>query len=278
MDGWMGGWVDGCRHPVLFYVLTRDVVVFVLQPQAYVPGLTETLVNCPEDVDNLIAKAHLNRSVATTSMNAHSSRSHMVLSLHCTSKNLQTNDVTVSNMHLIDLAGSERLSRSQATGDTLVETQHINKSLSALGDVVHALQSKSKHIPFRNSQLTYLLKDSLGGNAKVLMMCQVSPTQASARETVCTLNFAKRAAAVKLGSGKGTVVSGSDERAKRELAGAAAKVKALEEQVKEAERAQRSMGSKATKEVAALKAEVEKHAAEASKARCVALHTGIGWW
>ena len=133
-------------------------------------------IRAAADVERVVATAHGNRAVAKTEMNAHSSRSHMVMRISRAATNAVSGDTTTAVMHLVDLAGSERLSRSQATGSALKETQHINKSLSALGDVVHALQSKAKHVPYRNSKLTYLLQDALGGNAKTLMMCQVRLT------------------------------------------------------------------------------------------------------
>jgi kinesin family protein C2/C3 len=106
---------------------------------------------------------------------------------------------TIGKLHLVDLAGSERLSKTGATGDRLKEAQNINKSLSALGDVIAALQQRSKHIPYRNSKLTHLLQDSLGGNSKVLMFVNCSPASTNAGETLCSLNFAARASKVELG-------------------------------------------------------------------------------
>ena len=122
----------------------------------------------------------------------------------------EVEDTTVTNsqLYLIDLAGSERLSRSKADGATRLETQHINKSLSALGDVIHALQLKQKHVPFRNSKLTYLLKDTLSKQGKVLMLVQVAPAADDAGESNCSLEFAQRAASVELGRARRHVESG----------------------------------------------------------------------
>jgi len=111
-------------------------------------------------------------------------------------------------LHLIDLAGSERLSKTGAEGARLKEAQAINKSLSALGNVIEALQKKSNHVPYRNSKLTYLLQDSLGGHAKTLMFINVSPTLSDAEETNCSLTFASRVRKVELGAAAKNVVGG----------------------------------------------------------------------
>ncbi|GAB5031526.1 kinesin motor family protein [Nannochloropsis oceanica] len=137
---------------------------------------------------------------------------HSIVSVRVRGESLQGDRslATVSKLHLIDLAGSERLSKTDATGDRLKEAQNINKSLSALGDVINALGSKNKaHVPFRNSKLTFLLQDSLGGNSKVLMFVNISPASYNVSETVCSLQFAGRCRAVALGvAKKGVVGSG----------------------------------------------------------------------
>jgi kinesin family protein C2/C3 len=116
-------------------------------------------------------------------------------------------------LNLIDLAGSERVGKTDATGDRLKEAQNINKSLSALGDVIAALgNKKAMHVPYRNSKLTFLLQDSLGGNSKVLMFVNVSPAVYNAGETVCSLTFAARCRAVELGQAKKQVAAGGSEK------------------------------------------------------------------
>lgn len=124
----------------------------------YVPGLTTLPVQSMRNVLDLLAVADRNRSVATTNMNEHSSRSHMMLQVTIASQNLQTGTSTRGKLNLVDLAGSERLNKSGAEGKALKEAQNINKSLSALGDVIAARAQKQSHVPFRNSTLTYLLQ------------------------------------------------------------------------------------------------------------------------
>merc|ERR1712150_290181 len=106
---------------------------------------------------------------------------------------------TNSKLNLIDLAGSERVNKSGAKGAQLKEAQAINKSLSNLCNVIEALKKKQSHVPYRDSKLTYYLQTALGGNSKVMMFVNVSPTTVSAEETLCSLNFGKRARATELG-------------------------------------------------------------------------------
>eukprot|EP00899_Mesostigma_viride_P019278 jgi/Mesvir1/27351/Mv07164-RA.1 len=140
-----------------------------------------------------------NRAVGATNLNEHSSRSHCVLAVRVEGNAHVTGESFEAVLNLVDLAGSERVSRSEATGDRLKEAQHINKSLSALGDVMAALQERRSHVPYRNSKLTTLLQDSLGGNSKVMMFAHVNPDDSMTWESVSTLNFASRVRTIELG-------------------------------------------------------------------------------
>merc|ERR1719313_476124 len=131
-------------------------------------------------------------------MNEHSSRSHSVFTLHITVSDVGDVDgatSTVAKLHLVDLAGSERQKSTGAAGDRLKEGAQINLSLSALGNVINALTEqtgKGKHIPYRDSKLTRLLQDSLGGNSYTALVCNVSPAISNANETASSLRFAER--------------------------------------------------------------------------------------
>ncbi|XP_069386123.1 kinesin-like protein KIFC3 isoform X4 [Paralichthys olivaceus] len=168
--------------------------------QLYVPRLTEFLVQSPEDINKVFELGHMNRATACTNLNEHSSRSHALLIITVCGFNTATGNRTQGKLNLVDLAGSERIGKSGAEGSRLREAQCINKSLSALGDVINALRSKHAHVPFRNSRLTYLLQDSLSGDSKTLMMVQVSPLPSNMSESVCSLKFAQRVRSIELSS------------------------------------------------------------------------------
>ncbi|XP_055755096.1 kinesin-like protein KIFC3 isoform X3 [Salvelinus fontinalis] len=168
--------------------------------QLYVPGLTEFTVQSPEDINRVFELGHMNRATACTNLNEHSSRSHALLVITVAGVNSSTGHRTQGKLNLVDLAGSERIAKSGAEGSRLREAQCINKSLSALGDVINALRSRHSHVPFRNSRLTYLLSDSLSGDSKTLMMVQVSPLVCNMSESVCSLKFAQRVRTIELGN------------------------------------------------------------------------------
>ncbi|KAL9975125.1 hypothetical protein ACROYT_G012243 [Oculina patagonica] len=151
----------------------------------YVPGLTEIQVNNVEELNELFAMGKTNRATAITDMNEHSSRSHALLCVNVTGQNKTTGHRTIGKLNLVDLAGSERVSKSGSEGARMKEAQNINKSLSSLGDVIHSLKNKTSHVPYRNSKLTYLLQESLGGDSKTLMVVQVAPVEKNVAETVC---------------------------------------------------------------------------------------------
>uniref|UniRef100_A0A3B1JPY4 Kinesin-like protein n=1 Tax=Astyanax mexicanus TaxID=7994 RepID=A0A3B1JPY4_ASTMX len=167
--------------------------------QLYVPGLTEFSVESVEDINRVFELGHMNRATACTNLNEHSSRSHALLIITVAGFNSSTGHRTSGKLNLVDLAGSERIAKSGAEGSRLREAQCINKSLSALGDVINALRSRHSHVPFRNSRLTYLLQDSLSGDSKTLMVVQVSPLESNISESVCSLKFAQRVRTVELG-------------------------------------------------------------------------------
>ncbi|XP_028767484.1 LOW QUALITY PROTEIN: kinesin-like protein KIN-14J [Neltuma alba] len=167
-----------------------------------VPEASMHSVNSMKDVLELMNIGQMNRATSVTALNERSSRSHSVLTVMPWHTDLGSNTILRSCLHLVDLAGSERVDRSEATGDRLKEAQHINKSLSALGDVIFALAQKSQHVPYRNSKLTQLLQSSLGGQAKTLMFVQLNPDIASYSETISTLKFAKRVSGVELGAAR----------------------------------------------------------------------------
>ncbi|XP_065672562.1 kinesin-related protein 2 isoform X3 [Hydra vulgaris] len=145
-----------------------------------------------EELMDIFEKGSSARHVASTKMNSESSRSHLILSIIIESTNLTSGNVTNGKLSLVDLAGSERAAKTGATPEQLKEAQSINKSLSALGDVISALSSDQAFIPYRNNKLTLLMQDSLGGNAKTLMFVNISPADYNSDETITSLTYASR--------------------------------------------------------------------------------------
>ncbi|KAI8870045.1 kinesin-domain-containing protein [Ramicandelaber brevisporus] len=170
-----------------------------------VTNCTTAIIESPQTLQVLFARASKNRAVAATNCNDRSSRSHSVFTLRLHGKNSISEEVSEGVLNLVDLAGSERLSQSGSTGDRLKETKAINSSLSCLGDVISALANKDAHIPYRNSKLTYLLQNSLGGNSKTLMFVNVSPLKHSLNESLCSLRFAAKVNACNIGTARRVV-------------------------------------------------------------------------
>ncbi|XP_073716988.1 uncharacterized protein [Misgurnus anguillicaudatus] len=133
-----------------------------------------------------------NRHIAATKMNVESSRSHLIIGIMIKSSNLTNGSVSYGKLSLVDLAGSERAAKTGAKDDQLKEANSINKSLSALGDVISALSMEQPHVPYRNNKLTQLMQDSLGGNAKTLMILNISPSDCNLEETLTSLIYATR--------------------------------------------------------------------------------------
>ncbi|XP_068665503.1 kinesin-like protein KIN-12B [Aristolochia californica] len=172
----------------------------------YVEALTEEYVCDMKDLMKVLIKGLANRRTGATSINAESSRSHSVFTCVVESRCKNTtggqNSLRTSRINLVDLAGSERQKLTGAAGERLKEAGNINRSLSQLGNLINILaevsqSGKQRHIPYRDSRLTFLLQESLGGNAKLAMICAISPAQSCKSETFSTLRFAQRAKAIK---------------------------------------------------------------------------------
>ena len=162
----------------------------------YVKDLSNVVVKSPEDMFAVIEKGSKNRSTGATAMNEHSSRSHSIFQIII---EMEDNGKFKSGkLSLVDLAGSERQEKTKATGDRLKEATKINLSLTTLGNVIkHLVDGVSTHVPYRDSKLTRLLQDSLGGNAKTLMVATLSPASYNFEESMSTLRYASRAKMIK---------------------------------------------------------------------------------
>ncbi|KAL9330001.1 hypothetical protein ACSQ67_005004 [Phaseolus vulgaris] len=159
-------------------------------------GVTEADVKTKDEMTSYLSSGSLSRATGSTNMNSQSSRSHAIFTISMEQRN--GDDILCAKLHLVDLAGSERVKRTGADGSRLKEGIHINKGLLALGNVISALGDEKKrkeggHVPYRDSKLTRLLQDSLGGNSKTVMIACVSPADTNAEETLNTLKYANRA-------------------------------------------------------------------------------------
>uniref|UniRef100_A0A672L4E8 Kinesin-like protein n=1 Tax=Sinocyclocheilus grahami TaxID=75366 RepID=A0A672L4E8_SINGR len=164
----------------------------------YVKGCTERFVSSPEEVMDVIDEGKANRHVAVTNMNEHSSRSHSIFLINIKQEHVETEQKLCGKLYLVDLAGSEKVSKTGAEGAVLDEAKNINKSLSALGNVISALAEGTKtHVPYRDSKMTRILQDSLGGNCRTTMFICCSPSAFNDAETKSTLMFGQRAKTIK---------------------------------------------------------------------------------
>ena len=164
----------------------------------WIEDVTEQYVGDVEGVLDVMAQGTANRAIATTNVNEASSRSHSVFILTLGQRNRKNGQKKGAKLFLVDLAGSEKVRKTGASGQTMTEAQHINRSLSALGNVINKLCTGSKqHIPYRDSKLTRLLSDALGGNSKTCLVVTCTPSGYNVEETVSTLRFGTRAKAIK---------------------------------------------------------------------------------
>ncbi|KAH9825974.1 Kinesin heavy chain [Teratosphaeria destructans] len=164
----------------------------------YVKGLHEFYVGSVAEVYQVLERGGQARMVAATNMNQESSRSHSIFLIEVMQKNTETGAARSGRLFLVDLAGSEKVGKTGASGQTLEEAKKINKSLSALGMVINALSDgKSSHIPYRDSKLTRILQESLGGNSRTTLIINCSPSSYNDAETVSTLRFGERAKTIK---------------------------------------------------------------------------------
>ncbi|CAF3518940.1 unnamed protein product [Rotaria sp. Silwood1] len=164
----------------------------------YVKGVTERFVSSPDEVFEIMEEGKTNRHISVTNMNEHSSRSHSVFLIHVKQENVESEKKLTGKLYLVDLAGSEKVSKTGAEGQVLDEAKNINKSLSALGNVISALADGTKsHVPYRDSKLTRILQESLGGNARTTIIICCSPASYNESETKSTLEFGKRAKCIK---------------------------------------------------------------------------------
>uniref|UniRef100_A0AAX7SKP1 Kinesin-like protein n=1 Tax=Astatotilapia calliptera TaxID=8154 RepID=A0AAX7SKP1_ASTCA len=163
----------------------------------YVKGCTERFVCSPEEVMDTIDEGKANRHVAVTNMNEHSSRSHSIFLINVKQENTQTEQKLSGKLYLVDLAGSEKVSKTGAEGAVLDEAKNINKSLSSLGNVISALAEGTAYIPYRDSKMTRILQDSLGGNCRTTIVICCSPSSFNEAETKTTLMFGQRAKTIK---------------------------------------------------------------------------------
>ncbi|XP_011297517.1 kinesin-like protein KIF3B [Fopius arisanus] len=164
----------------------------------FVKDLSSVICKSAQEIQQLMNKGNMNRTIGATNMNEHSSRSHAIFLITIEMGSMEDSGIRVGRLNLVDLAGSERQSKTGSCGDRLKEASKINLSLSALGNVISALvDGKTSHVPYRDSKLTRLLQDSLGGNSKTIMVANIGPASYNYDETLTTLRYANRAKNIK---------------------------------------------------------------------------------
>ena len=163
----------------------------------YVDGLSNEFIQDLPNFYEVLEEAQSNKFVAGTKLNSYSSRSHTILILEIIGKSKTDNIMKKGILNLVDLAGSEKISKTGAVGEVLEEAKKINLSLSCLGNVIHALTESADFIPYRDSKLTRLLQESLGGNYKTSLIVTCSPHSYNLEETISSLNFGMRAKTIK---------------------------------------------------------------------------------
>ncbi|CAN6450848.1 unnamed protein product [Victoria cruziana] len=210
----------------------------------HVPGVVEAKVDNIQEVWSVFQCGSNARAVGSNNVNEHSSRSHCMICITVRAKSLMNGECTKSKLWLVDLAGSERLAKTDARGERLNEAKNINRSLSALGDVISALATKSSHVPFRNSKLTHLLQDSLGGDSKTLMFVQISPSDKDLGETLSSLSFAARVRGVELGPAKRQVDVNEHQKQKSMLDRAKQELKLKDEAMRQLEESCQNLETK----------------------------------
>lgn len=233
---------------------TKDVRENTRKKVVYVDGLVEKNVASPKEAAEWMEVGNNNRKVGSTLMNSQSSRSHAVFTLNVEMTSTSPSGVRVrkcSKVNLVDLAGSERQGKTHATGSRLKEGANINKSLSALGNVIKSLVSVKKwHVAYRDSKLTFLLRDSLGGNSQTSILAAIAPEQSNESESLSTLEFVQRAKLIKNKATKNEDTAGTNDSLRHQ-------VKVLMERLEVAERKSNRGTEEVTAEIETMKAQVD---------------------
>ncbi|XP_072945676.1 kinesin-like protein Klp68D isoform X2 [Epargyreus clarus] len=182
-------------------LLSKDCKKLTIRGQElngfYIPEMTSVVCKSAAEMVRTMRAGNRHRAAGRTDMNEHSSRSHAVFLVTVETAHRDTNRIRVGKLNLVDLAGSERQRKTGASAERLREAARINQALSSLGNVISALAENSPHVPYRDSKLTRILQDSLGGNSKTIMIANIGPASFNYDETITTLRYAHRAKAIK---------------------------------------------------------------------------------